>query len=248
MNISVVIITKDEEDNIARCIESVSRISDDVIVVDSGSYDATADIAKAKGASVFHYDWQGYGANKNYGIAHAKYDWILSLDADEALSDELENSIMNVSLEMSHLYLVNVLTSYCGQWIRYCGWHPLWRPRLFNKQDHEWNTDIIHEQLTGRATKQAVKLSGKLLHYSYPTRKVYKNKVDHYATLKAQSWIDKSKTPSVFKKALGPTFRFFRTYILKLGILDGKAGWEISKMNCYMIRRTLQIYSELSKN
>lgn len=248
MGISAVIITKDEAENIARCIRSILPLTHDIIVVDSGSSDNTMEIATSLGAQVFQYDWQGYGANKNYGASKAKYDWILSIDADEEINPALLASIKSLSPAEDKLYLVNILTSYCGTWIRHCGWHPLWRARLYHRQNHRWNSSILHEELTATSRINKVKLSGIMHHYSYPTKAKYSQKVEYYAKLKAKSWLQQGKKLSWIKRHFGPSFRFFRTFILKLGILDGHAGWEISVMNSYMIKKTILHYDNLSRN
>lgn len=245
MNISVVIITKDEAENIERCISALSTLTDDIIVVDSGSADGTQQIATQMGARVYPHSWDGYGANKNFGASQTKYDWILSVDADEVLDNDLIAFIQELELDPKCLYYVNVLTSYCGKWIKHCGWHPLWRARLFYKYDHQWNENLIHEELTSLPDKKKVRLAGNILHYSYPNREKYESKVDHYAKLKAEGWVKNKKRPSWLKKQFGPIFRFVRTYFLKLGFLDGKAGWEISVMNKHMIEKSLKYYDAL---
>lgn len=244
--ISVVIICQDEEDNIARCIRSVQSISDDIIIVDSGSTDHTIEIAKDLGARIFQCEWEGYGKSKNYGNSKAKHDWILSIDADECLDKKLTQTILNTPLQKNSIYQVNVLTNYCGKWIRYSGWHPLWRSRLFYNHDHSWNNAVVHEQLTNTTGKNIVQFQGKLLHYSYPTASFHKAKSEQYALLKAQQWIEAHHNPSLIKKCLGPTFRFVRTYFFKFGFLDGRAGWQIAKGNYSMMRQAIQFYHKIT--
>ena len=244
-NISAVIIARNEEQYIKQCIESILPITGDIIVVDSGSTDQTIQIALDAGAQVIESPWLGYGATKNLGSSKAKFDWILSIDADEVLNNTLQQSIINLSREKNTIYQINSLVNYAGQWIKHCGWYPVWKSRLFNRTETSWNLDPVHEDLiTG--TKHSIKrLDGKLLHYSYDSKEEHEYKTTHYGKLKSQKWIENNKSVSVLKRLLGPSFRFFKTYIIQLGFLDGKAGYHISKVNAKMIRTAINHYDHL---
>ena len=137
--LSVVIITFNEERNISRCLDSVKDIADDVVVVDSFSVDKTEQICKEKGARFISHTFDGHIQQKNWAITQAKFPHILSLDADEALSDELKKSILEVKKNWKHDgYSMNRLTNYCGQWIYHCGWYPDRKLRLFNSKKGNW--------------------------------------------------------------------------------------------------------------
>lgn len=245
--ISVVIIALNEAKHIQKCISSAKDITDDIILVDSGSTDGTVDIAKKEGAKVFHKDWQGYGANKNYGNIHSKYDWILSVDGDEVIDDELKAEILNINLDDGKVYQIKSLVNMAGHWVRYCGWHPDWKFRLFNKSKTEWDLSAVHEKLINLDQFEKVKLKGQFLHYSYDSLEELESKTDHYARLKAKKWLESNSPPSILKRIFGPTFRFVKTYLFQLGILDGKTGWLISKSSATLIKDAIKYYDEIKR-
>ena len=239
MDISVVIITLNEEKNIARCIDSVSAIADEVIVVDSGSTDSTEEIVRSRDAQFYSIQWTGYGAARNYGVDRTSYNYILSLDADEALSDKLQESITRLKLKNDHLlykYSFNILPNYCGSWIKHCGWYPGTKVRLYDKNSFRWNMVPVHEALV--SIKESVSddvpiehLSGDLLHYSYYSREEHRERADRYSTLTAQLMSEKGKKASKLKPIASMIFKFISIYILRLGFLDGKAGFDIARIS-----------------
>lgn len=246
-NISAVIISFNEEKLIQQCIESILPITNDIIIVDSGSTDQTVSIATAAGARVFHMPWEGYGANKNFGNSKARYDWILSIDADEILDNDLANHINNIDKNSDTIYKIKSLVNYNGKWIRHCGWYPAWKLRFFHKTIAKWNLDPVHEALIYPSGINLKELNGELLHYSYNGVEDHKTKSTKYGKLKAESWLHSGKSIGVLKRLLGPTFKFLRTYILKLGFLDGREGYIISKMDARMIRTAIIHYNHLKK-
>lgn len=245
---SVVIICNNEEATIGQCIQAAKQVSNDIIVVDSGSTDNTPSIVKASGAHFFEYEWKGYSANKNFGNGKAKNDWIISLDADEVMDNELISIIKNLKPSKGTVFQLNSLVNFEGQWIRHSGWFPVWKHRIFNKQEVAWNDSLVHEDLSPLEDKKIVKLNGVLLHYSFKDKEDHLKRIETYAKLRAQEWIQKKKSPSILKRFFGPSFRWFRTYILKLGLLDGKAGWYISANNAKMIRKQIQFFDQLKSN
>jgi glycosyltransferase involved in cell wall biosynthesis len=228
---SAVIITRNEALHIKECIVSLKKITDDVVVVDSGSTDNTIALAQAAGARIYNYPFQGFGANKNYGNSQAKYDWIISLDGDEVLSPQLTDSILKLEPDISSVYALNSLVNYCGQWIRHSGWYPRYKNRIFNKKECQWDMALVHEDLTPLNEKTIVKLKGDLLHYSYLSYAEHLEKSHIYGRLKAEEWIRKTESPNLLKRLAGPYFTFIKSYFLKFGFLDGKAGFNIAKMN-----------------
>ena len=243
--ISAVIITRNEETHIRRCIASLQEITKDIIVVDSGSKDNTIKIASSLGARVFHKDWKGYGANKNYGSSLAVNDWIISIDGDEVLSEELILSVKNITLKSNHIYQLNSLVNYGGKWIRHCGWYPRWKNRLYNRTECHWDDSLVHEDLTPLKNKSIIKIDGDLFHYSYNSPDDHKTKVDNYAKLRAQSWINEKSKPTFLKRYFGGPFAFVKSYILQMGMLDGKEGWQISKINAYLSSQQVKYYDQL---
>lgn len=229
--LSVVIITFNEEKNIARCLESIERIADDVVIVDSFSTDATESISKKYNVNFISRKWEGYSATKNFANAQAKYDWVLSLDADEALSEELKKSILKAK-EGQELktYKFHRLTNYCGSWIKYCGWYPDTKIRIFDRRITKWE-GIIHEKLVIDSKQEATLLNGDCLHYSYYTIEQHLLQVDKFSTLAAQNLFEKGKKASLLQLWLSPVVKFISDYFLKLGILDGAAGFTICKIS-----------------
>lgn len=243
--ISAVIITKNEAANIKRCIESLQKIIDEIIIIDAFSTDETPAIAQELGATVFQKKWIGYGANKNIGNQLANNNWILSIDADEVLSPELIVSISTLSLQDNTVYQLNRLVNFGGQWVKHSGWHPDWKVRLFNRKAISWdNSSLVHEQLLIPANYKVVALKGLLYHYSYIDDKDHWQRIEKYAHLAAQQMASTGKKATLIKLYLSPLARFLRTYILKKGFLDGYLGLKISWRNAYLVFRK---YSLLKK-
>ena len=245
--ISAVIITKNEAANIALCLQSLQMVVDEILVIDAFSTDKTVSIAKKFGAKVVQKEWEGYSQNKNYGNELAKNNWILSVDADEVLSTELINSIQSLALNKNHVYSINRLNNYCGQWIRYCGWHPDWNNRLFHKEAAKWKGDFVHERLTFSSTIKSIRLEGLLYHYSYQNSADHWQRIERYAQLSAQQLFQDGKKATFLKLWLAPIARFIRTYFIKTGFLDGKLGWTISIRTGYLVRRKYQLLKELKR-
>ncbi len=243
--VSAVILSKNEADRISRCIRSLIDVVDEVILVDSGSTDGTIDIARALGAKVITTEWRGYGQTKNFGHSQTKNDWILSLDSDEWLTENLAAEIKVLQLEAKRVYAFNRSNIYMGKEIRYSGWSPDWVPRLFNKNEVTWNDNLVHEKLIIPQDHKIQKLSGKLVHDSYRSVDDHKAKTDIYARLKANSWIEKGVSPSFMKRYFGSGFKAFHSYVIKAGFLDGKEGRIIAKMNAYLVTMQVEYYDQL---
>jgi len=248
LDISVVIITKNEVDRIGRCIQSLLALTDDIIVIDSGSTDGTINKAKELGAKVYESPWKGYGPTKNFGHTKTKYDWIISIDADESLSADLLAEMNDLELESGHVYTIDRQNFYLGKQIKYSGWSPDWVYRVFNKNEVKWNDNLVHEKLVIPSDFRIKQLKHKLIHDSYRSIEDHKIKVEKYAALRAQIWLDKNNHPSHLKRVFGPLFKGFKSYILKLGILDGKEGWTIAKMNFHLVKRQIHYFDQLKKS
>ncbi len=248
VKVSAVIITKNEVDRIVECIQSLLPLSDDIIVMDNGSTDATVEKAKSLGAKVFETQWLGYGATKNLGHSKAKYDWILSIDADESLPQELIKELQNTRFETGCIYAIDRQNYYLGHKISHSGWSPDWVYRVFNKNEAHWNDNLVHEKLTFPSNFKIVKLKHKMIHHSYRSIQDHLDKVEKYAALRAQIWLDRGRNPNIFKRWLGPMFKGFKSYILKFGFLDGGAGWKIAKMNAHLVKRQLHYFDKLKKS
>jgi len=230
--VSAVIITHNEERNIARCLASLRGVADEVVVVDSHSTDATQRICEEMGARCIQRTWDGYSPQRNFAVDAATHDWVLAIDADEELSDALRNSILKAKAEGGHLnFMFNRKTNYCGQWIHHSGWYPDTKFRLFDRRECRWE-GLVHETLT-QPEGGMRHLKGDLLHYSYATISEHIQRMDRYSTLSALELRDRGVAPSLVRIIFSPSLKFFRFYFVQLGILDGVAGIVISSVSAY---------------
>jgi glycosyltransferase involved in cell wall biosynthesis len=250
--ISVVIITLNEELNISRCPESVKNIADEIILVDSYSNDSTVPIAERYGAKIFYKTFQGFGAQKAFAIEQASYDWIFSIDADEVVSSELQESILKEKAEPRYGgYKMNVLPNYCGQWIRHCGWYPQPKLRLFNKCKCRMNSCEVHESIVVDNENGGIGfLVGDLIHYSYRSFSDHARKIELYSELAARAAVGKGKRISLIKIIFAPGWIFFYNFIFRAGFLDGYFGYVICKFISYgsaIKYAKIRLYSQVSK-
>ena len=215
MGISAVIITKNEARNIERCLLSLRDIADEVIVVDSSSTDGTQAIARNLGARVVEMEWQGYAATKNAAIVLATLDYILSLDADEALSDTLRSHITRHTNQLQGTYSFNRLAYYCGQPIRHAGWYPDRKIRLFPQDKARWEGAFVHEELVADSDLSNKQLEGDLLHYTYYTIAEHVARANKYSDLAAEQIAASSKSNLLLRARWSSRWRFFKMYVLK---------------------------------
>jgi len=247
MGISAVVIALNEAENLPLTLPPLLRVAQEVLVVNTGSTDQTAAIARSLGARVIETPWRGYSATKNWANEQAQHNWILSIDADEVLSPELEASIRQWGPQDNTVFSLDRLNYYCGKPIHHSGWYPDWKVRLFDRRIVQWEGDFVHEELQIPESYQRIKLTGKLHHYSYQTSADHWERIERYAHLSAQKLLARGKTNITFKRLFSPPARFLRTLLLKRSFLDGKAGWTIAVRNAYMVRRKYQILAELMK-
>ncbi|MEM8500083.1 MAG: glycosyltransferase family 2 protein, partial [Pseudomonadota bacterium] len=215
MKISAVIITRDEARNIKDCIQSLASICDDIVVLDTGSNDKTCEIAKQCGARVESIEWRGYTASKNHANGLAVNDWVLSIDADERLSDELAHSIGTLKPQPNTVYQLDRFTNYCGHWVRFCGWYPEWKARLFDRREIVWQGDYVHEALEIPNRFKQQKLEGKLLHFSYYSVEEHVQRLQRYAELSAQQMHARGKRVSRLRPTVSAAWRFFSTAVFQ---------------------------------
>jgi len=249
MHISAVIITKNEERNIERCLESLQNVVDEVIVVDSFSTDATKEICEKYDVKFFQQEWLGYAEQKNYANSLSAYDVILSIDADEALSPELRQSLLALKSAdpQNFVYQMNRLTNYCGQWIHHCGWYPDKKIRIFNRNTAKWS-GTIHETLSFPSDMQVISLKGDLYHYSFYSIDEQIAQTNKYSALAAKRYFEQNKKCSVAMILLKTTWQFMRDYFFKGGFLDGFYGLVICRINALTVFLKYVKLRQLYKN
>jgi len=211
MLLSVVIITRNEAHIIGTTLQSLQGITDDIIIVDSGSTDTTIAIAKSFGATIIETSWDGYGPNKNKGIAAARYNWILNLDADEAIDTTLKAAIQQLNpADENTVYNFKFKKLFFGnKWIRYGEWSGDKHVRLFNRNTIRWNDAAVHEGLTLNSSTKMLLLPGNVLHYTTQNIDEYISKTVNYARLNATKYHVQGKQANFFKLRVAPGLTFF---------------------------------------
>ncbi|MEO5572776.1 MAG: glycosyltransferase family 2 protein [Bacteroidia bacterium] len=246
--ISAVVITYNEERNIERCLTSLQQVADEIIVVDSFSKDRTEEICKTFNVKFHQRTWDDFSSAKNFGNEKAANDWILSLDADEALSDELKKNIREVkNKNATGNYKFNRLTNYCGKWIRHCGWYPDTKTRLFLRTQGDWE-GTVHEKLIIKNNSPVHYLNGDILHYSYATAEEHIMKQYKYAEASAEQLYKSGAKANFFHVYIKPLIKFFRDYFFYLGFLDGAHGYIISKISASAVYIKYKRLSELQRS
>jgi glycosyltransferase involved in cell wall biosynthesis len=232
MKISATIITLNEQKNIVRAIESL-RCCDEIVVVDCGSNDRTREAAEKLGARVLESQWRGFAGQKNYAASEASYDWILSIDADEAVSEALEAEIWQIKKSGPQFdgYTMPRLARYLGRWILHSGWYPDRKVRLYDRRKARWIGDFVHESV--RVEGQIGHLKGNLLHYTCDTLSEHLRTMDRYTTLAAEEMVALGRKVRWQDLVLDPPWTFLRTYIFKAGFLDGWEGLTIAYMSAF---------------
>ena len=238
--ISAVIITKNEGRNIRRCLESLQGVADEVLIYDSGSTDDTRTIASEYDVQVELVLWEGYAATKNKANAAAKYDHILSIDADEALSEKLRENIIKAKAKLSDACSFNRLNNYCGRWIRHGGFYPDTKVRLFNRKKAQWEGDSVHEELRLGDIQHVQHIEGDLLHYSYYTIEEHVTRANRYSTLAAER-IAASGNASISKMLFNSWWRFIKTYLIRGGFRDGFYGF------CFCAITSIEVFLKYAK-
>lgn len=250
MKLSVVIITFNEEKNIERCLLSVQDLADEILVVDSFSKDKTLVICEKYKARVIQNPFEGHIQQKNFAMNQAANDWILSLDADEALSEELAAAIKQVkSAEKPevNLYEMNRLTNYCGSWVKHCGWYPDTKVRLVNRKFAKWGGVNPHDKLEGIKKEKIEFLKGDILHYSYYTKEDHLKQIEYFSKIAAGELVKQGKNVGHFTIYLKMAAQFFKSFVLKKGFLDGKTGWQISKLSAFATYRKYSLLRTLNE-
>lgn len=228
--LSVIVITQDEARNIEACLRSVA-FADEIVVVDSGSTDNTVDLAAALGAQVHtRSDWSGFGVQKNRALALATGEWVLSIDADERVTPQLQRQIEQAMVAPAFdVYEFPRLSSYCGQAIRHSGWYPDRVKRLFRRGVATFSDDVVHERLITDAP--AGRLGADLLHESFTSFESVLEKMNHYSSAGAKGLMGKGRRGSLASALGHGLWAFLRTYVFRLGFLDGRMGLVLAISN-----------------
>lgn len=248
MKITATIITFNEEHNIAEALESLSW-ADEIIVVDSESTDNTVDIARRFTDRSFIRPWPGYSAQKNFAADQALNEWIFSLDADERVSPELAAAIQQLKLNDTAgpaAFEMPRLTFYLGRWIKHSGWHPDYKLRLYDRRRAAWKGDYVHETLEVNGKLERIK--GDILHYTVRDASEHHSRMNRYTTLAAEQLFSQGKRASLASMLLSPAAVFFRSYVFKLGFLDGVPGLAIARFAAhYELLKKLKLWERTQR-
>lgn len=229
LKISATVVALNEEANLPRAIEAL-RCCDEIVVVDSGSSDRTVETAARLGARIIETEWRGYAAQKNFAAEQAAHDWILSIDADEALSESLEAEIWEIKRggPQADAYTIPRLAQYMGRWILHSGWYPDRKVRLYDRRKARWVGEYVHESV--EVTGKVAHLESNLLHYTCASLSQHLKTTDRYTTLAAQELVAGRRKIPLWRLLLSPPWAFFKTYFLQRGFQDGFEGLVIAYM------------------
>jgi glycosyltransferase involved in cell wall biosynthesis len=246
--ISVVIICRNEEDEIGRTLQSLSGLTDDIVVLDNGSTDNSKNIILDSGARLIEESWEGFGKTKNKATNFAKYDWVLNLDADESIDEELKNSLLGLPLQNEYETFEIKFKNFFGDtYLRFGEWGNDKHIRLFNRKKVNWNEAVVHEGLILPDGVKIRKLRGFVLHYTVKNKAEFASKMLKYGQLNAEKYASEGKRSSWVRIYLAPVFSFLKYYIFKLGFLDGRAGFICAKMSSYYTHIKYARLLELNK-
>lgn len=234
IQLSVVIITFNEERNIGRCMQSIQGVADEIIVVDSFSTDGTEKICKQYGAKFIKNKFEGHIQQKNYAITMAAFPYVLSLDADEALSEELKHAIMEVksNWQFDGFYF-NRLSNYCGKFIKHGSWYPDRKIRLFKSEKGKWGGTNPHDTIVMDDNAVTKHINGDLLHYPYGSVREHIKQANYYSDISSREAYSKGKKASLSNIIIRPGWKFLRDYFIKRGFLDGIHGFTIAMISSH---------------
>jgi len=235
--LSIAIIACNEETTIARCIQSAAELSPDqeVIVIDSGSTDSTREIARGLGARVLHNKWTGHRNQKNVALGRCCHDWVLALDCDEEVSNELRNSIVDFFESGADKQFVaasmNRKVWFMGRWIKHGDWYPDAKVRLFRRSQAHWGGSHEHDKVAHEG--DAKHLAGDLHHFSFPDTNRYIEKISVFSDAYLKRELKKGRKWNFFRNTSRPIWRFFRAYVIRRGFLDGFPGFWIATATAF---------------
>ncbi len=241
--VSAVVITRNEERNIRRCLGSLAWVNE-IIVIDSGSTDRTLELARDCGAAVYSFAWKGYGPAKREGVARATGEWILSLDADEEVSAELREEIRAALADGGGAdgFLLPRRTLFLGRWLKHSGWYPDHVLRLFRREKGNFDEATVHER--AYVDGPVMRLRHDLLHYSYPTLESYFDKFNRYTSMAALAAHKRGRRAGVAHILIHPPACFVKQYMFKLGFLDGLQGLLVCTLSaCHVMVKYAKLWA-----
>lgn len=229
--ITATILTYNEESRIEACLESLSGVADEIIVVDSFSTDATVEICRRHGCHVTQREFRGYGAQRQYATSLASHSYVLSIDADEVLSPALARAIIDLKTKgFEHrIYAISRLNFYCGRPVRHCGWYPDVQIRLFDKRYANWNLRDVSERVIFRDSLRPEPLEGEILHYRCDSHDDYARKELQHAAIRARVISASGRKVGAFTPLVQGAKAFLKCYIGSNGISEGITGFAISR-------------------
>lgn len=231
VSLSVVIITLNAVDQLGDCLRSVA-FADEIVVVDSGSGDATCEHARNQGATVIAQPWLGFGKQKQFAVDQARHDWVLCVDADERVSERLRHDIeTELRKPCYRAYRMARCNRFMGRWLRHGEGYPDWSLRLFHRGAARWSDDEVHEKVIAQVPVGT--LRGDLLHESEETLGAYLEKQNRYTTLQAKALYRQGKRAHIGHLVISPLLRFIKFYFLRLGFLDGVPGLVHIAIGCF---------------
>jgi len=244
--ISATIITHNESANIARAIRSLS-CADEIVVIDSNSTDDTREIAAGLGARVIPHAFPGFAAQKNFSSDQARHDWVLSLDADEELDPKAQAAVLEWKRTEPAAagYQLARRAQYLGRWILHSGWYPDYKLRLFDRRLGSWQGAFVHESVVVNGSMAT--LPGDILHYTCNSLEEHSQRIEFYTDLAAKEMFERNEKVNLLRRTLAPPWIFLNTYLFRLGILDGGAGYTIAKMAALYVERKYAKLEEMQK-
>lgn len=250
LKLSGVIITFNEEHNIECCLKSLIDVVDEIVVVDSYSTDRTKSICQTYKVKFIEQKFLGYIEQKNFALDQASYDHVVSLDGDEALSETLQESIVKLKTDwMYDGYYANRFNNFCGQWIKHSDWYPNKKLRVFDRRKAKWHGTNPHDNVQLNDTNAKTgQLNGDILHKTYQTYSEFNQKTEYFSTIAAKAYFDKGKKAPIWKIIWNPSWAFFKSYVLRLGFLDGFNGFVIGVQTANITFLKYSKLRELWKN
>ena len=234
IKISGVVITYNEEKNIARCLDSLIGVCDEIVVVDSFSNDNTQEICAKYNTVFIEHKFEGFVEQKNFAMQSAKYNHVLSLDADEEVSETLKQNLLEIKNKGgADALIISRLNNYCGKFIHHGAWYPDAKIRFWDRRLGQWHGKKVHEKVEMQVGVKPAKIKGDILHYSYQTVEEHIARTKKYAQLSAEEMVESGKNISFLKLIINPSYKFIVEYFFRAGFLDGMNGLIIATINSY---------------